>query len=188
MDNHSNFSVDSVVDDPINYAACPSTNPPTTCTDNVNEIYKNKQDNRNISKSEPTREADDILSAQGKPMENQQMSGVISYNEPNPVPPSHRVHHTDLKCLPIDNGSKQTTDKKEIEGSTSPCDTGQDKIEISRAFNRIITTSDEDHNHRQNADPFGPPANSLSPHIPSQAPEKGASNSLTKESAKYIRR
>jgi hypothetical protein len=51
------------------------------------------------------------------------------------------VHHTNLKCLPIDNGSKQTTDKKEIEGSTSP-----------------------------------------------QAPEKGASNSLTKESAKHIRR
>jgi hypothetical protein len=141
-----------------------------------------------IFKSESASESDDISSAQGKPTENQQTSSVISYSEPNSVPPSQGVHHTDQNCLPIDNCSeKQTTDRKEIEGSTSPCDTSQDKIESSRAFNRIITTSDEDHNHRQNADPFGP-ANSLSPHIPPQAPEKGASNSLTQESAKHIRR
>jgi hypothetical protein len=41
MDNQSKIQVDSAVDSPINRALCPSAN-------NVNEIYKNKQDNGNI--------------------------------------------------------------------------------------------------------------------------------------------
>jgi hypothetical protein len=93
------------------------------------------------------------------------------------------------QCLPIDNGSeKQTTDRKEIEGSTSPCDTGQENVERSLSSHEIITTSDEDPNHRQYTDPFGPSAHSFSPHIPQREPEKDASNSIIQDSAKHIRR
>lgn len=79
-------------------------------------------------------------------------------------------------------------DRKEIEGSTSPCDTGQDIIERSLTSKEIITTSDEDPNLRQYADPFGPSAHPLSPHIPQREPEKEDSNSINQASAKHIRR
>ena len=59
-----------------------------------------------------------ISSAQGRPMEDQQNTGIISYSEPNFVPPSHPMQQTDQKCLPIDSGSeKQTMDRKEIDAA-----------------------------------------------------------------------
>ncbi len=142
---------------------------------------------RNISRPESTSEAYDILSAQGKPMENQQISSVISCNEPNSVPPSHRVHHTDLKCLPIDNGSQQTTDKKVSEGSISLCDRGQGNAEKSESSHELTGTS-ETANHEQYADPPDQPVHLLSRHIPQQEPEMDASNSIAQDSApKHIR-
>jgi hypothetical protein len=187
-DNQSNFSVGNVVDGSISCAPCASTNPPNE-PNNANELYKNSQYNVNISQSDPVSEADSISSTQGTPMESQQTTATISYSEPNSVPPSHREQHTDQRCLTIDNDSdKQATDREGLEASISPCYTGEDKIEKSPSSKEIITTSDEDPIHTQNADAFGSSVHSLSPHISQQEPEKGGSSSIIHGSARNIRR
>lgn len=182
-DNQSNFSVDDVVDGSISCAPSANANSSIVEPSNANELYKNNQNNLNISQSEPASEADNISSKQEKPMESQQTTATISYSEPNSVPPSHREQHMDQRCLTIDNHSdKQTTDGEGI------VYTGEDKIEKSPNSKEIVTTSDEDSNHGQKADSFGSRAGSISPHIPQQEPEKGVSNSTIQGNAKNIRR
>ncbi|MGB0028838.1 MAG: hypothetical protein WBP64_18580 [Nitrososphaeraceae archaeon] len=182
-ENDSNFSVDSVVDDPINRSTCTSANPSITQSNNANEPYKNSQNNVNISQSEFTSEDDNISSTQGRPLENQKTTDIISYSDPNSVPPSHRVQRTDQRCLTIDNDSdKQATDREGI------VYTGEDKIEKSLSSKEIVTTSDENAIHRQNADAVGSSVHSLSPHISQQESEKGVSNSVIRGSARHIRR
>jgi hypothetical protein len=66
--------------------------------------------------------------------------------------------------------------------------TGEDKTAKSPSSKEIVTTSDENAIHRQNADAVGSSVHSLSPHIPQQEPEKGVSNSVIRGSARHIRR
>ena len=81
-DNQSNFSVGNVVDGSINCAPSASANSPIIEPSNANELYKNNQNNENISQSESASEAGVISSTQENSRESKQTTATISYSDP----------------------------------------------------------------------------------------------------------